>query len=298
MSIKQALEQSRQSKEAIALGLSAKDTLDRYGENVLAFSVHRGAFDSTPEGAQLREWQKSYKAANDTRTGFAGTGIDNKTGALIGGAIITGGAAGLYGGATGATAATGTVASSVPGTTAGGVFGTGAASFGTGASVPAMTTIGSGIGATTVPTATIGVGAIGTVGAGAAASELLAGSESASRVAASGGGAGTTAAVTGGITTTDVLLASSLVSQAVPLLADAPEMSTESASARDILAPKRSGSSTASREQDFETRRQIAGRSAAAAGVTRNDNEADLLGHSGRTTPRKRVGQQRRLLGY
>lgn len=48
------------------------------------------------------------------------------------------------------------------------------------------------------------------------------------------------------------------------------------------------------RAQDFETRAQVLGEQARAAGAARLDNEADLLGFA---LPRRRAGQARQLLG-
>ena len=67
----------------------------------------------------------------------------------------------------------------------------------------------------------------------------------------------------------------------------------------DEVSPERSsGPSTANRERAFETRKQMVGRAAAAAGARRSGNDADVLGATGRTTARRRVGVVRTLLGY
>jgi hypothetical protein len=76
------------------------------------------------------------------------------------------------------------------------------------------------------------------------------------------------------------------------LFIDAPER------AKPEDAPSKGGPSMENRDRAFETRRQAAGRAAAAAGAARSDNQADLLGQGGRTTERRKVGQIRSVLGY
>lgn len=59
-------------------------------------------------------------------------------------------------------------------------------------------------------------------------------------------------------------------------------------------APAAGAPHIVARGQDFETRAQVLGNAARAAGATRSDNEADLLGFA---PSRRRVGQARALLG-
>ena len=96
--------------------------------------------------------------------GAAGAGLSAE---LAAGAPELAGTMGLGaagGAAGGSLAALADPTVSTVGGVAGGDFGLGASSFGTGASVPTTTTFGSGIGATTVPTATLPGVASGTAG--------------------------------------------------------------------------------------------------------------------------------------
>jgi hypothetical protein len=216
------------------------------------------------------------------------------------------GAAAALGGTAGAASAgavsseIGAASFSTPAATTATEFGFGGASFGTGASVPAMTTVGSGITATAVPTSTLtGLGVAGSAGAVGAAELSRGAAEGASGGASSGGASGGGAvAAKSGVTSADLLLVSSGISSLAGLTGGGPEAPAAVGAASMDIGAERTSSSIASRETDFETRRQKAGRAAAANSVARNDNAMDLLGVVGSTTPRRRAGGQRKILGY
>jgi hypothetical protein len=244
------------------------------------------SFDSGPDAVEITPGQGWSSGIGNIASSLADPGgVLSSTSKFLGDqewlydalpVAFMAGAGGALGAAAGAGAASseiGAASFSTPATTAT-EFGMGGASFGTGASVPASTTLGTGIASTTVPTSTLtGLGAAG---------------------GAAGGATGVTLS---NMSATDLLLVSSGISQLGALAGGSPESPSFGAASMD-MGGERTSSSIANRDTDFETRRQKAGRAAAAAGVTRNDNEADLLGVVGRTTSRRAVGGQRSILGY
>lgn len=146
--------------------------------------------------------------------------------------------------------------------------------------------------------------AAGSVGAGAAAADLgitgagetfgMTGFEG-----AASSGAAATASAASGLSGAELLLASQAAPMLMGLAAGGPEMpESAGAASQDMGAKPERNPSTANKERAMELRRAAAERAANAAGAKRFKNESDLLGQTGRTTQRKRAGQQRAVLGY
>lgn len=70
-----------------------------------------------------------------------------------------------------------------------------------------------------------------------------------------------------------------------------PEPAPATAAATELAGPQ--NKDVEARAADFATREQVVGQRAAAAGATRSDNDADLLGY---VTPKRRAAS-RLLLG-
>lgn len=230
--------------------------------------------------------------------------LGNMSGGLTGAAAISGGdvqsaaAIDLLGLSAAPSLGAAGLGAAAPAATSGAGAGTAlkstAAVIGENVSTPALTTLagptGTSLLSTTVPTATLGTGTVAASGAaGIAASSELA-------------EAGAKAALpSAGMTMSDTIMAATLASQMAPMLfADAPDMgaAAQDMGARPGKGGGNGGPSTENRERAFETRKQAAGRAAAAAGAKRVNNDADLLGQSGRTTQRRKAGVQRTVLGY